>query len=134
MRLNLAKELFQQTELSRINTVGKHIALFNNLSYRANTEFASLLTTQIRFNLHQNQTIRRIIFTTFKVEIRLYCIVAEVIWVILTSYAKLRKKIRIQSLKQPLYSQTRSSVLPKNQDLVLLFKICIHSSFELLNF
>ena len=75
MRLNLAKELFQQTELSRINTVGKHIALFNNLSYRANTEFASLLTTQIRFNLHQNQTIRRIIFTTFEVEIRLYCIV-----------------------------------------------------------
>ena len=30
------------------------------------------------------------------------------------------------------YSQTRSSVLPKNQDLVLLFKIWIRSSFELL--
>ena len=29
------------------------------------------------------------------------------------------------------YSQTRSSVLPKNQDLVLLFKIWIRSSFDL---
>ena len=32
------------------------------------------------------------------------------------------------------YSQTGSSVFPKNQDLVLLFKIWIHSSFELLKF
>ena len=31
-----------------------------------------------------------------------------------------------------IYSQTRSSVLPKNQDLVLLFRIWIRSSFELL--
>ena len=29
--LILTKELFQQTELSRINTVGNHIALLNNL-------------------------------------------------------------------------------------------------------
>ena len=37
-------------------------------------------------------------------------------------------------MRETSYSQTRPSVLPKNQDLVLLFKIWIHSSFELLNF